>query len=545
MSNKNSRSRSGNWKKYGKGGKPSSKSLNKNNSTRNQRRDSEIVGTALKAEESSSNPVEFYTKFAAYAKDAATLPFSLPLGVLYEESYNFDLNSQGQGGPFTLKEYTPGLMSIVFVPTIGISNDFTSPVNQTSIKFWTYLRSIQKAAASYDHQDITMMVIAIDNALMFHANMRRAYKLLGEYTPTNLYYPKALVAAAGFDYNDLKENIADFRMYINQFAYNLQQYALPDGIELFNRHQWMCEGIYVDSQSARAQTYEFVPQGFYKYDNTVATGSKLTLQTWLNPTVPTTHTFAEVKQFGDALINAISNDEDFAFISGDIYNFTGGKTYKVPYLEEQEILLPLYDETVLSQIENAYIVGPVVNTDITQDPSVNNGAILYQPQAQIADSVFPLQAKMNFHHDAPTSDQVLEATRFIPCIGVTSDPGRLPYGQITSCGSELITAIQTWGVNPATGAFRFNQLNDSTQDIHNDMDPTDWRSVIGDLLLLANFDWAPRLDIVLMSGETRPYTWTWMGTSWDVDNMQIVDYRYVEQIQRAALMSLLVVGSGY
>lgn len=527
-SNKRSRSR-GN-------GKPITKQMNRYDSTKTQREAKEIVDTGIHVSE--SNPVSFYTKFADYARDAANLPFSMPLGT----PINFNLQYNYQ--QFNLKWFAPGLMRLRFQPSIGVSEDFTSPINQTSIKFWTYLRSIQKAAAKYDHQDITMMVLALDSAIMFHALMRRVYGLLGDYTPINMYYPRTIVQACGFDYDDLKANIADFRLYINQFAYNLQQYALPAGITLFDRHRWMCEGLYTDSKAAKAQTYVFVPAGFYKYNNTVGSGSQLTIQDWIpQANKSLTHTFAEVKAFGDALINAFSNDEDFAYISGDLYTFTEGRTYAVPYLDENYKVVPVYDETVLSQIENATIVGPLENTQITQDPSVNNGAILYNPIVVAGDHLQRYGALMNFHKDSPTSDDVIEASRLIATVELAGTTQSGVY--LSSCGSEIVIGADVYSRNPATGKFRYNSFEDMSVFFNASTTVDELGDILQDILLLNCFDWAPRIELYNITGDTSADSGVIFGTTWDVDNFTPVQSEYLEQIQRASLMSLFVVGSGY
>lgn len=519
---------------------PIKQKMTKRNSSRQQREEKEIADTG--AAMSRSNPIEFYNKFSQYVKDAATLPFSLPVG----EFFNIGIRANGQEFPVN-KQAAPGLMRIRFTPVIGVSNDFTSPINQTSIKFWTYLRSIQKAAAAYDHQDITMMEIAIDSCIMFHSLMRRMYGLLGDYTPVNLYYPRTLVQASGGNYDDLKQNISDFRMYINQFAYNLQQYALPKGIELFKRHQWMCEGIYTDSQATRAQTYMFVPNGFYQYDNTVDTGSQLTFKYWITAgNGAETYTFADIVEFGNSLLNALSNDEDFAYISGDMYNFFNGDTFTLPYLEEGYKILPLYDETVLSQIENATIVGTLGSDSlvISQNPNVNQGAVIQQPYVSIqSDRLFRRDATLNFHHDQPTSDQVIEATRLTATLKEGANGAR---ANIEYCGTELVTAVDVYNRNPLTGLFRFNTINDMDVYINSTSDANTFASYLQDLLLLASFDWAPRIELwnyVPNTTDPTLSTITAMGLSWDIDNLQNLPSEYLRQIHRACLMSLFVTGS--
>lgn len=368
---------------------------------KSQRRDEEIADTA--AAMSRSNPISFYTKFSQFAEDAGRIAFSRPLGAVHP------MDIRGFSSQMVAEA---GVMRIAFAPTVGVSSDFTSPLNRSSINFYARLRSTQKAFGDYDHQDLTMMMLAIDSAIMYHALGRRIYGTLMDMTPTNRYYPRAIIGAAGLSFPNSQKNIQDFRAFLNEFALQIEQYALPDNIALFARHSWMCEGLYVDSETTRAQTYMFVPTGFWKYNGTSDTGSQLDWVTYLNPgaTAVTQYTIDEFMEIGRSLINAMSNDADFAVMAGDLYAYYGGSVLKLPYIEEKYTILPTYDKTVLSQIENAKICGPWASgytPVISQNPTVNSGAIIFQPAVQCSTSALVTNVRMNMHTDSPTPAEVM------------------------------------------------------------------------------------------------------------------------------------------
>lgn len=481
--------------------------------------------------------MEYYTKFDEFVRDAANIPFATPLGAKLTASSII-------GSPLTTpaatsKEYTvPGVMSIEFIPAIGVSNDFTSPINRSSIRFYTYLRSNQKASATYDHQDITMMEIAMDSAYMFHGLMSKIYAIENQFTPVNEYYSRATVAACWANFDDIRANMQDFRAYINAYAYSLGQYALPNGITLFDRHRWMVEGMYTDSTSTHSQTYMFVPSGFWKYDNTVSTGSECT---WV-PYANQLHTFAQLKQFGDALLNAISNDEDFAVISGDIYNFYGGDTYKLPYIDENYTIVPAYSEVVLSQIENLTLFSVDASTlKISQNPSVNGGAILFQPK--VSTSIGGIRdLKINMHHDNVTPEDVIEATRLMGTIsGAAVDDD---YYAITSCGTEIVNALRIWYRSTYSGQFTSNFLTSTSFSLSTASTPQQWNAAISFILSMAQFDWAPRVE--LWSAEntgTSVGDYNFQGLSWDVDNLTPIADQYLSNIHLGCLLSLFKVGT--
>lgn len=508
---------------------------NKDNSTKQDRRAEEAADTDVKM--SRGNPVSYYTKFSTFASDAANLPFAKPLGAA---SKLFDTIGKSD----KLKDnfyFTPGVMRIQFTPSIGISDDYSSPINRASIRFYTYLRSNQKASASYDHQDVTMMEVALDSCYMFHALCSKAYSTVNLFTPANEYYSRAIVRGCGFDFDDLRANLQDFRAYINAFAYSLGQYALPDNMELFNRHRWMCEGLYVDGPTKKAQTYMFVPHSFFQYDNTVATGSQCTEKVWL--TTPTTvHTFAQAKTFGDELLAAISNEQDFAVISGDIYNFYGGKTYQLPYITENYAVLPTFDQTVLSQIENITLVGDLTNVKVTQNPSVNQGAILFHPGVSTVTNGYHItQSQINMHVDRPTSDQVLEATRLMVGLSGTTSADM----KFVTCGTEIVNRLDIFG-RAYDDSGNLVETTDSYQHSvtlvdakGGGVDNQDGTDVIKRMGQFAQFDWAPNIR-VYRHGTTLGQE-SYCGQTWDIDNVEDLPLAYLQNINLACLLSLFSV----
>lgn len=534
MSKKNSRQ---NGKQGNKGNKPPFRGYG---GGKQDKRAEEIADDA--AAMSRSNPISTYNKYKQFSADASKLPFSYPLG------YHFD-NLFKIPGSLPVDDdndfVVPGIMSIRFSASIGRSDDFTSPINRSSIQFWTYLRSIMKAAGSYDHQDITMMTLALDQCIMFHSLLRRIYGLLPDTTPLNRYYAKAMIEACGVDYDDLIQNIQDFRAYINEFAYRLQQYALPNDIEMFNRHTWMCEGIYTDSGSTRAQTYMFVPLGFWIYDNTVETGSQLTFSYWsYDPSTGITGkwTYEQIMDYGNTLINAISGDEDFAMISGDMYTLYKGKTYALPYVTENYQILPKYDKVVLSQIENATICGLFESSYtpvISQNPDVNSGAILYQPEFNNRLASYYGDVAMNFHEDSPSPDAVLEASRLTANIALKT--GTTRTCELISSGTEIVHGVTVFKLNLSNGGAEVAlRLISRKYQFSSTVDQTNLTNTIGlisSALTLAQFDWAPRIELFQNYGTDDAPDVHIIGTTWDLDNVGDVEPNQLAIMHDACLWS--------
>nr|AVX53371.1 putative capsid [Marmot picobirnavirus] len=547
------------------GSSAASKSRNKVSSPRNsKRREKQSIGRFDSQEcLSQTNDYSWYSNFPQFTKDAGTIAFGVPLGnpIALDQKDNFAV---------------PGLIRLSFYPTIGYSKDLSSPINRSAVRFYTYLRNIQKAAARYDSADIMMYLMALDSCYMFHSMLRRAYGIAQLYTPINKYYPKRMFQMMGFD-PSIMDNLAEFRAYINRFAISLGSYTVPGNIDMFNRHQWMCEGMYLDSNTTRAQTYFFVPEGFWQFNNTVTTGSELDFVPWLPQTQGVgeaqiqLHTLAQIQDIGNSLINAILNDQDTGDISGDIYAAFGATgTKKLVETSEDFMILPVYDEVVLSQIENATIVGKAWNVErqpekgymfkISQDPMVNNGAILFQPAflgsgGNLGTSAKPLyynvainrgNGLINMHNDHPTPEQVIEATRLMVIGEDVYTSGHLNGSSFVSSriGADVVSSMLLGVLNPTTGAL--SSLAIFTNGIYN---PSDAVVAAGDgtsssidvqsMALLSNFDF-------------HPLRWVWnAGDDWstnvvanvtqvqgDIDNLTTVSGQQLSVMHEAVLLSL-------
>lgn len=505
--------------------------------SKQDRRAENIADTG--ASMSRGNPVSFYDKYTQFAHDAAKLPMALPLGA----NYTVKRESIETGEIFNYTYNQPGIMVLKFAPTVGFSDSANSPMNASSINYYARLRQTQKAFGDYDHQDLTIMMLAIDSAAMFHALGRRIYGLLTDMTPLNRYYPRGLVGASGIQFTDVEKTIQDFRAFLNEYAIQLQQYGIPKGISLIERHQWMCEGIYTDSESSRAQTYMFVPTGFWQYSATGAVGSELVWVPYppFETNTSQTITIADFMALGRQLISALQNQADFAVMAGDLYAYYNtSELMQLPYVEERYAILPKYDEIVLSQIENATIVGgwatgytPI----ITQDPSVGRGVLIFKPVCDMGVHTPVDTLRLNFHHDNVTEDDVLEATRLMckPFSDQTATPSNTSF-YINYFGSEIVMGLKIYAINPTTQGFRAINIDSMTVVIGASSPAQEYLNAYTNILYLQKFDWAPRVE--LFWSNSTAATDIYLGSSWDVDNMAPIADWQLENINTAALYSL-------
>lgn len=512
-----------------------------NGSTRNQRRAAEVEDTVVAM--SKENDYGWHSKFPFYAKDAASFPFATPLGGVLSTT-NGD------------KIITPGVLCLRFIPTIGYSADSTSAVNRSASRFRSYLRSVQKASADYDAQDIMIQLMAVDSLLCFHEMCVRAYETINLWTPTNNYYPEALLIASGIS-PSIRFQAEQFRGFINELGINLTKFVMPKNFDINYRHQWMTEGYYLDGNTDRAQTYMFTPAGFWKYDNTATTGSQLV---WVpmnesNSTADLTTLISIATQ----LLNALSNDDDVDTINGDLFAAYGREGLKpIQEVRELQVIQPKYDPVVLSMIENATITGgfaPGYTPLIYQDPTVNGKGLLFTPTFagnNIGDANkyclnatgANMGALINMHLDHPSPEAVMEATRWIVCNSSDSQISQVDGRYSPNIfGSDVISKMAIFYYNPDVLTNGVQKLEFSSNTVPWTVDPdnTFWAppsSLLIFLSMIQNFDWAPMLYLAQVSGTGTAAKVNIRSIFGDIDNITAASSQQINWIHEASLLSL-------
>lgn len=300
---------------------------------------------------SGSNHPSWYKINDQMAKDTASIPFAYTLG----ERLNFG----EYGGDFN-NYAMPGIMRISYTPTYGWNDYNVSPLNVCARNIYTYLKSVNSRAKTYDASDLCIYIGAMDNALTFYAWMKRVYGMLMTINPQNRYFPLASIHAMGVDYHDIIKHVTQLRDYINVFATKLSAMPIPSQYSIFVRHMWLNETMYLDSNNTdKAQAYLFVPSILYHYKLDGDGAGMLEARPFISAN---THLQYEgIVNYGDTLLDSILygvGEEDFNLIGGDILYAYGEKdVIRATPIDTNYAILPTYDPAVLDQIHNAKAFG--------------------------------------------------------------------------------------------------------------------------------------------------------------------------------------------
>lgn len=340
---------------------------------------------------SKSNDPAWYSNNPQLVKDVASLSFGSAVGT---KQNRFAANAMNNVA-------IPGICVLNYVPAAGYGDNATSPLNVASRNLMTFIRQMNSGAKNYDAPDLMLYILAMDQGISFLEWMKRIYGVLRIYNPVNRYYPKAIVEAMDVDFDDLLNNIADFRAFVNMYATKLSALPVPANMSYTYKHKWLNSSIFTDSPSPKAQTYIFNPEGFWIYSLIGQSGLKRANQEdapigsgyleyvdrkWFYDknlvawrSYDRKMLFSDIVRYANMILDPLLytiGDQDFNTIGGDILKaYTPSGVYRAELISEDYVTLPIYDETVLMQIQNLTMYGyfgdvdPANNThyDVWQD----------------------------------------------------------------------------------------------------------------------------------------------------------------------------------
>lgn len=362
--------------------------------------------------------------------DACSIGFATPLG----------LPMNVHAGTHTV----PGIMRLDYVPSIGLSEDNTSPVNMAAQSIYSYVNYANSRNTSYDRTDMMMFLLAMDSAYSYLSFLKRIYGIARLYSATNRYLPVSLLDSMGLDSAGILANLNNLRATINTFAAKLGSFFVPSTFTYLQRHAWMNYNIFSDSDKPfKSQLYYFYQQAYYKYNETTSpNGTSLIYTPLPTPANSLGISYAQLVGFGNELLNPLLNSQDIGIMGSDMLKAFGESgLVKMNTISEDFTIDIAYSPEVLTQIQNTIAVGDISVSqhlaDITQDN--NSGYIIQTLKAVDKYSNFSnseLSGARNYFLNMPmvnpTPDDVMVATR---------DMSWIDKKNLIHSGSEVVTKM--------------------------------------------------------------------------------------------------------
>ena len=524
----------------------STKTINRKDLKRNKKKNytrEDIEKETLKSER---NDVSWYASSDQLLNDSCSLSFNNPLGTaLHLEDYvrpgqrSDQTNFKPDCGLTLTSLAIPGVCCLEYVPVLGYSTDNLSPVNIAATNTYSFTVHANSRNYKYSRGHQMMYLVSMDSVYTFFAWMSRVYGIVRSYDQKNFYLPQGLMKSMNVNFDDIVKNLANLRTYINSFVLRASKYAVPANMSLYLRHMWMVSGIWKDSPSSKSQIYLFNPRGLYYYNATYSSStSALQLKELGNQS--NLLTYDEITAYGDVLLNALDEQEDIGIMSGDILKAYGSDgIFKINMIPEDFTVTPMYSAEVLSQIQNATMVGSIEPTNfdgliITEDNTESGlGAVIQTPEfkGSISDPKASAMCPLiiNSYSESPTPSEIMVATR-LKCSGntIVNVEGSSPtYSTIIdTCGTEIITTANIYVYKESSGFILTCQCTTATTAA----------TMLASCYYLSMFDCHPGFLLCNGSGTTEsPFTFEYFIM--DFDNYTLLDFRTLKKMHLTALLS--------
>lgn len=447
--------------------------------------------------------------------------------------------------PLTAMTYrVPGVCRISWIPSLGKTQTSTDPVNIVARELYSTIRSKYSGSLEVDPPDLMMYLGALDSIFAYIAALKRIYRILSVWTPDNYYLPDGLlrfVGSAGLaDFDQLRANKTQLWQCINELILQTRKFKCPAVMDLFNRHYWLNDNVYTDAPTVNSQMYAFVMEAVLVYsaqptvddDSIKASGLVYKYTPWSRTTsadngedFPQSVSVENLYTFGLNMIRALNQWDDVFTINGYLQRaFEGVPSFAIEEMPQDPVFTPVYNEEVLTQIENTRPVPAVyaltytsygVRQNVAQNNVVTADKFTVTPSPVMPYAYLRNMAQfnpiLNIRSDAPTVADTVIATRLCHAITVTEGEStieieishateivldvsyqRHPYDN----GGDSVPAVITRAYGRSINQWPGDSANTQSTDAF------DWHPIFVEVIINS----ALQVNSIAVHGDTRNVT---------------------------------------
>lgn len=471
----------------------------------------------------------------------------------------------------------PGILAYNVIPACATKGDPDDPLNLAGSAVYTAMQINSSRNPNYQANDLTLYFLAMSSAYSLLACAIRLYGTLNRFNIMNQYEPKALVKAMGFNYENMVANLANLRARINQYGYELASFYLPSDINYAKRQIFLYQNIYRDSDVSKSQFYMYTPVGFLKWiEGEQASGQAV--PTHVKLTVPGTGgsfediTFDELSDYMDSILAPLRGSEDVRMMASDLIKAYGmNNAFTFTPISDNYTLDPVYNQEVLSQFENAYIMPNCgsVSCDYVQVTGLNTDAVKLNFTAEVASPNWDTGGSayasnliqhamrtpilLNFHKANPTPEDIMVASRLAinPLYDTTtwtasSSTNKVTISRLQASGTEIISGATLWYYDEN---FQLQADPLCSEEMHFISSVVDsgaksqaiietWYNSMNKVSRLSAFDWHPKVGF--SSSFSSSSAQLSMTTPWifDLETWVVVDLDEWLRMNKIALYGL-------
>lgn len=339
----------------------------------------------------------------------------------------------------------PTLIKATYVPTVGAYGaESNSAINQAISQLFAKVRSVNAGAVNYSSADLMIFVMSMKSLYSYHAWMSRVLGLINWYSSKDFNIPNEFYQAVNVDIESVRANRVNFAAYIDQFALNANTLSVPNVFPIIKEEAQLCGNIYhLDESNNMGQYLIFEPEGFYRYEENVESGTQFGTLQW--KALTNNMTYEDIVAFGDSLIKDVKTSEDHYIMCGDIRKAFDANLVTLDSISSDYKLDPVYNKTVLDALHNANItplssIGPITQNGLTEE--------LFQEFIVDTNNTFYRNTLPNLLDSVdwdPDPTRVVELMRWMTTYRVEEG-----VAKVTANGPEILTHIYIYyrNLNP-------------------------------------------------------------------------------------------------
>lgn len=465
----------------------------------------------------------------------------------------------------------PGVLVYSILPTIG-RNRFaydTATVSASSL-FSFVNHALGKKVTSYERSDLFMTTIAASNIYALYTELLRVYALVRtyEYSGINRYMPDVVLNALGYNVDDFRKHIRDFRQWLVTFADRVSSIIwVPKDINYFKKMQFINQSIFADNNLdiGKAQLYITRLAGYYQWSPTSSqTGSSLIMKLY-KPSSGTLFTFNTVVEFAEGLLNAMVSDQDFCDMAADIRTAYGKENLvSIPEAPDDFKMQIEYSLEILTQLQNAEsldIFDPDLLADFYPKLSITQSGNVIISDITITSGIagegsYNMANIMSLIYDKyitvpiaqPNYKDNLVNLQYM--INVPASSVQI-YGEagtdftvqcaLNACGGILIN-IKAYTINDTGNVITTDVQTVFEATSSGLMTPTDVSKFYESVSVISAFDFHPAIKRIAITYDktSNKLTVTPLEYCWDFDNMTNIPQETLEKIINECNLALIM-----
>lgn len=334
----------------------------------------------------------------------------------------------------------PGIAVYTLTPNYYSKSDM---INMVSTSIYTFVRHANSGRTNYEKSDLMIYLLAVAEIMKMVTEAARVLGIANYYQTRNLYSSK-LIDALGYESDDFRSNMANYRYALNNIIHRIKAFAIPRVFNYYDEVITTVSSVYKDEDHDMSQLLMFRYAQFGKFDPKQTGGSTLVFET-----APGSQgvrvKFSKLLEMINQFMDVLRDNEDINIMSGDILKTYGAELFIMDPLPTDFYIEPVYDPLVLMQINNATIVDPSTIDNIDEPLSQLDNQLSRRLQFDTlgpASAFFSRTRLLNSNIESVTPDLIFTLNRFQVTTYIDKSTSYLLAGE------SFITKVELFVINP-------------------------------------------------------------------------------------------------